>query len=171
MFDFLVKTMTYFSKTIGNRRVITDTDKKNIDTVFRLCDQEGKGYLSREDMKVAVVMLFGYKPSKSETTILMSQDQAANSPGVSLERFVPLMGRKLSGEDPYDKTRQIFNAFDIHCRGFLKLEDFQTAFKQVAPALPERTALEAFRYVDQDCDGHVSFKDFECVINYGLANS
>ncbi|XP_062325805.1 EF-hand calcium-binding domain-containing protein 11 isoform X2 [Osmerus eperlanus] len=129
--------MTYFSKTIGNQTVITDTDKKNIDTVFRLCDQDGKGYLSREDMKVAVVMLFGYKPSKSETTILMGQDQAANSPG----------------------------------RGFLKLEDFQTAFKQVAPALPERTALEAFRYVDQDCDGHVSFKDFECAINYGLANS
>lgn len=32
--------------------------------VFRLCDQEQKGYLNREDLKMAVVMLFGYKPSK-----------------------------------------------------------------------------------------------------------
>ncbi|MEE6523418.1 hypothetical protein FKM82_022330 [Ascaphus truei] len=32
--------------------------------VFESCDEGSKGYLSREDMKVAVVMLFGYKPSK-----------------------------------------------------------------------------------------------------------
>lgn len=32
--------------------------------VFQLCDVDKKGYLSGEDMKLAVVMLFGYKPSK-----------------------------------------------------------------------------------------------------------
>lgn len=32
--------------------------------VFQLCDESKKGYLNREDMKMAVVMLFGYKPSK-----------------------------------------------------------------------------------------------------------
>ncbi|XP_073205507.1 EF-hand calcium-binding domain-containing protein 11 isoform X2 [Lepidochelys kempii] len=32
--------------------------------VFEACDEDKKGYLSREDFKVAVVMLFGYKPSK-----------------------------------------------------------------------------------------------------------
>lgn len=31
-------------------------------------------------------------------------------------------------------------------RGFLKLEDFRAAFSRVAPRLPERTVLEAFRY-------------------------
>ncbi|ROJ78721.1 EF-hand calcium-binding domain-containing protein 11 [Anabarilius grahami] len=30
-------------------------------------------------------------------------------------------------------------------RGFLKLDDFKSAFKRVAPRLPERTVLEAFR--------------------------
>uniref|UniRef100_A0A8C1WAG3 EF-hand calcium binding domain 11 n=1 Tax=Cyprinus carpio TaxID=7962 RepID=A0A8C1WAG3_CYPCA len=153
--------------------------------VFHQCDMGKKGYLSREDLKIAVVMLFGYKPSKSETNILM-ENGAADCPGIQckththlarlsatgipLERFVSLMGRKMSAEDPYEKTRQIFSAFDVHCRGFLKLDDFKSIFKRVAPRLPERTVLEAFRYADQDSDGHISFKDFENVISYGLAN-
>ncbi|CAJ0944358.1 unnamed protein product [Ranitomeya imitator] len=33
-------------------------------SVFKACDEGKKGYLSREDLKVAVVMMFGYKPSK-----------------------------------------------------------------------------------------------------------
>ena len=32
--------------------------------VFKACDEDNKGYLSREVFKVAVVMLFVYKPSK-----------------------------------------------------------------------------------------------------------
>ncbi|KAL0969831.1 hypothetical protein UPYG_G00232850 [Umbra pygmaea] len=151
------------------KRDISDIDKKQFEMVFEQCDIDNKGYLTREDLKMAVVMLFGYKPSKSETNMLMGQDQ--DSIGVSMEMFVSLMGRKLSSEDQYLKTRQIFNAFDGHCRGFLKLEDYRAAFSKVAPRLPQRTVLDAFRLTDQDGDDHVSFKDFERVISYGQANS
>uniref|UniRef100_A0A4W5R201 EF-hand calcium binding domain 11 n=1 Tax=Hucho hucho TaxID=62062 RepID=A0A4W5R201_9TELE len=160
--------LTQFAR---KQREITDVDKKKFDTVYELCDTDKKGYLNREDLKMAVVMLFGYKPSKSETNMLMDQAQAKDSPGVCIEMFVCLMGRKLSSDDQYQKTRQIFNSFDVNCRGFLKLEDFRAAFSRVAPRLPERTVLEAFRLADQDSDGHVSFRDFECVISYGQANS
>ncbi|XP_063097282.1 EF-hand calcium-binding domain-containing protein 11 isoform X2 [Cavia porcellus] len=40
--------------------------------VFKACDADNKGYLSREDFKIAIVMLFGYKPSKIEADSLMS---------------------------------------------------------------------------------------------------
>ncbi|KAJ8341246.1 hypothetical protein SKAU_G00335370 [Synaphobranchus kaupii] len=96
--------------------------------------------------------------------------QASTMPGVPLDLLVSLMGKKLSVEDLYDKSRHIFNAFDVHCRGFLTVEDFKKAFSRVAPRLPRRTAQEAFREVDRDSDGHVSFKDFEHAINYGQDN-
>nr|XP_055028111.1 EF-hand calcium-binding domain-containing protein 11-like isoform X7 [Misgurnus anguillicaudatus] len=92
-------------------REISDADRKKFETVFHQSDLGRKGYLSREDLKVAVVMLFGYKPSKSETDMLMESGSYKDWPG----------------------------------RGFLKLEDFKSAFKRVAPHLPERTVLEAFR--------------------------
>ncbi|XP_029543373.2 EF-hand calcium-binding domain-containing protein 11 isoform X1 [Oncorhynchus nerka] len=201
-------SLTHFAR---KQREITDIDKKKFETVYELCDTDKKGYLNREDLKMAVVMLFGYKPSKtvkvskvrqlvgvvvlrkqwhcnflascflaikyvenrhmSETNMLMDQAQAKDSPGVCIEMFMCLMGKKLSSDDHYQQTRQIFNTFDVNCRGFLKLEDFRTAFSRVAPRLPERTVLEAFRLADQDSDGHVSFRDFECVISYGQANS
>ncbi|XP_057398248.1 EF-hand calcium-binding domain-containing protein 11-like isoform X10 [Balaenoptera acutorostrata] len=77
--------------------------------VFKACDEENKGCLSRENFKVAVVMLFGYKPSKIEADAVMSS------------------------VDP--------NTSD---RGYLTLEDFKKAFKQVAPKLSERIILEVF---------------------------
>lgn len=38
--------------------------------------------------------------------------------GVSMDHFVSLMGRKLSVQDPYERTRQIFSVFDAHCEFF-----------------------------------------------------
>lgn len=32
--------------------------------VFEVCDEDNKGYLSREKFEVALVLLFSYKPSK-----------------------------------------------------------------------------------------------------------
>ncbi|XP_042597930.1 EF-hand calcium-binding domain-containing protein 11 isoform X4 [Cyprinus carpio] len=122
-------------RSFRSEREINNAERNKMELVFHQCDMGKKGYLSREDLKIAVVMLFGYKPSKSETNILM-ENGAADCPG----------------------------------RGFLKLDDFKSIFKRVTPRLPERTVLEAFRYADQDSDGHISFKDFENVISYGLAN-
>ncbi|XP_053233291.1 EF-hand calcium-binding domain-containing protein 11 isoform X7 [Podarcis raffonei] len=102
---------------------------------FEACDEDHKGYLNREDYKVAVVMLFGYKPSKVEVDSVMAS-----------------VKQNQSG------------------RGYLSLEDFRKAFSVVAPKLPERTVVEAFREVDQDSDGHISFKDFESAMNYGQDN-
>ncbi|KAJ7990979.1 hypothetical protein DPEC_G00292480 [Dallia pectoralis] len=132
------------TQLVRTNRGLSDVDKKKFQCVYELCDIDQKGFLSREDLKTAVVMLFGYKPSKSETDALMGPAQETNSPGLSVEMFVSLMGRKLSSEDQYLKTRHIFNALDVHCRGFLKLEDYIGAFGKVAPLLPQRTVLEAF---------------------------
>ncbi|KAM3864380.1 EF-hand calcium-binding domain-containing protein 11 [Diretmus argenteus] len=145
---------------------MSDSDRKRMKTVFGLCDADGDGYLSREDLKTAVMMMFGYKPSAAETDLLMGPERH-----ICLQRFVTLAAGKLADDDPYLKTRQIFNAFDVHRRGFLRLEDFRAAFGRVAPRLPDRTVVEVFCHTDQNSDGHISFKDFDAVISYGRANS
>ncbi|XP_025065536.1 EF-hand calcium-binding domain-containing protein 11 isoform X2 [Alligator sinensis] len=111
--------------------------------VFAACDEDSKGYLSREDFKVAVVMLFGYKPSKVEVDSVMASLQQKNS-GVLLEEFLNLMTTKKSAQLYHSEIRQIFTAFDMQCRGFLTLEDFKKAFDSVAPKLPKRIIIEAF---------------------------
>uniref|UniRef100_A0A3B1IVP7 EF-hand calcium binding domain 11 n=1 Tax=Astyanax mexicanus TaxID=7994 RepID=A0A3B1IVP7_ASTMX len=99
--------------------------------------------------RLALHLLINYSPSQKTFSPVskasLSKQPTQNhslKPWVPLERFVSLMGRKLSAEDPYEKTRHVFSAFDVHCRGFLKLEDFKSVFARVAPRLPDRTVLE-----------------------------
>lgn len=87
--------------------------------------------------------------------------------GIRLKEFLDIVRKKKEAQLHRNEVRHIFTAFDRHYRGYLTLEDFKKAFKQVAPKLSERIILEAFREVDQDSDGHVSFKDFEYAMNSG----
>ncbi|KAE8586188.1 hypothetical protein XENTR_v10021584 [Xenopus tropicalis] len=154
------------SNSLCSKPQVSDNDKKTFLRVFQLCDEGNKGYLSREDLKVAVVMLFGYKPSKLEVDSMLSSFMI-NTTGVTSDNFLKMMALKKAAQLSFGNQREIFSVFDVHCRGFLTLEDFKRAFRQVAPHLSERTVVEAFREVDQDSDGLVSYKDFEFVLNYG----
>ncbi|MBN3294891.1 EFC11 protein, partial [Amia calva] len=78
-------------------------------------------------------MLFGYKPSKSETNLLMDPVLQAHFPGIPLDHFIRLMGRKLSAQDPYEKARQIFMAFDVHCMFFYLTCIFNSVLANVLP--------------------------------------
>ncbi|XP_070325879.1 EF-hand calcium-binding domain-containing protein 11 isoform X2 [Odocoileus virginianus] len=111
--------------------------------VFKACDEDNKGYLSREDFKVAVVMLFGYKPSKIEADSVMSSVDP-NTSGIQLKEFLDIVRKKKEAQLYCSEVRHIFTAFDRHYRGYLTLEDFKKAFKQVAPKLSERIILEVF---------------------------
>ncbi|XP_050567095.1 EF-hand calcium-binding domain-containing protein 11 [Cygnus atratus] len=108
--------------------------------VFEVCDEDNKGCLSRDDFKVAGVLLFGYKPSKVYYLKIFNYTT---------------------------ETRQIFTAFDVQSRGFLTFEDFKKTFNSVSPKLSKRIVPEAFRQVDQDSNGRISFKDFESAMKYG----
>ncbi|XP_068942076.1 EF-hand calcium-binding domain-containing protein 11 isoform X1 [Petaurus breviceps papuanus] len=124
-------------------REVRPSDRRKWVKVFEACDEDKKGYLSREDFKVAVVMLFGYKPTKIEADSVMTSVNS-NTSGICLEEFIKLMEKKKAAQLYQNEIRQIFTAFDRQYRGFLTLEDFKKAFKQVAPKLPERIVLEAF---------------------------
>ncbi|XP_059817301.1 EF-hand calcium-binding domain-containing protein 11 isoform X7 [Hypanus sabinus] len=82
-----------------------------------------------------------------ETDILLASVQEKHLPGLPLDQFTSLMCRKLAALDRYEEARQIFSAFDVHCRNFLTVEDFKRAFAKVTPHLPDQTVLEAFRSV------------------------
>ncbi|XP_035184494.1 EF-hand calcium-binding domain-containing protein 11 isoform X2 [Oxyura jamaicensis] len=125
-----------------------------------------KKYLSREDFKVAVLLLFGYKPSKVEVDAVMFSVKPENS-GILFEKFLDLMSARKAAQLYNSKTRQIFTAFDVQSRGSLTFEDFRKTFNSVSPKISGRVVPAAFREVDQDSDGHISFKDFESAMKYG----
>ncbi|XP_034498602.1 EF-hand calcium-binding domain-containing protein 11 isoform X3 [Ailuropoda melanoleuca] len=133
----------FFSEARPRTWEASPSEHKKWVEVFKACDEDNKGYLSREDFKVAVVMLFGYKPSKVEADSVMSSVNPKTS-GILLEEFLSIIRKKKEVQLYRNEIRHIFTAFDRHYRGYLTLEDFKKAFRQVAPKLSERTILDVF---------------------------
>uniref|UniRef100_A0A672TR70 EF-hand calcium binding domain 11 n=1 Tax=Strigops habroptila TaxID=2489341 RepID=A0A672TR70_STRHB len=130
----------------------------------RSCDQDNNGYLIREDLKGTVVMFFGYKPLKVYTFFhLYSEDPAYI--GLLFEKFLNLMSTRKAARLHSNETRQIFTAFDVQDTIFFTFEDFNRAFNSISTQIPEKIIVEAFREVDQDSDGCISFKEFESAMN------
>ncbi|XP_037593042.1 EF-hand calcium-binding domain-containing protein 11 isoform X1 [Cebus imitator] len=149
----------FFSEAVARSRTweTSPSEHKMWVKVFKACDEDHKGYLSREDFKVAVVMLFGYKPSKIEVDSVMSSINP-NTSGILLEEFLNIVKKKKEAQRYRSEVRHIFTAFDTYYRGFLTLEDFKKAFRQVAPKLPERTVLEVFRPGSWETDSQMEIE-------------
>lgn len=170
-------------------RHITEEKLCQILETFHNADDGRKGFLTNEDLKVAFVALFGYKPSKNEVGQLMAKcsglpsdqsltkrsedcriEQTPDTPnvGMSLERFTEIAKAKILVEDYDDEIRQMFIAFDVMCRGFIMLDIAKRVFQQVAPFLDAVTVEKLFREADMDRDGRVSYRDFEFIMKYTL---
>lgn len=151
------------------KRCVTKEEETLCVKVFHEADEGQKGYLSRSDLKVAMVELLGYKPTKFEINHLLQthgEDIDNLAKGMTLENFVSSMCEKLVSQDEDEDIRHTFMAFDVQCRGFLTLDDVKKVFSKVAPHVPEQTVHSAFREIDQDGDGRVSYKDFEFLMKY-----
>ena len=115
-----------------------DVQKKLIVSVFQSSDEDKKGYLTKEDYKVAVIKLLGYKPSKYE--LVTAWKGVCQEEGLSLEQFVQLMYPRVSQKDSSEKIRKIFIAFDRFCHGFISLDDCLSAFNKVSIPLSSDSA-------------------------------
>ncbi|KAM6335829.1 LOW QUALITY PROTEIN: EF-hand calcium-binding domain-containing protein 11 [Podargus strigoides] len=126
--------------------------------VFEACDEYNKGYLTREDFKVAVVM-FGYKTSKVEVDLLMSSVRPQNSDNMqtlSVNGFYWFFVHEFKKCEAYPSDWKAVHAEE----GFLTFENFKKDFNSVSTKLSERIIVEALG-VNQDSDGGISFKEFE----------
>ncbi|CAE1256494.1 EF-hand calcium-binding domain-containing protein 11 [Acanthosepion pharaonis] len=170
--SFLVPDWKFPRFVINNSKWIIELSKKEtklLHKVFQDCDEGGKGYLTREDLKVSLVLVFGYKPSKYETDQMMKKYCHGDeiNPGLNLEQFLEVMKPKMLVKDEDEEIRQTFMAFDSQCNGFLKVEDLKKVFAQVAPNFPVQQIEKVFRELDSNGDSRVSFKDFEFMMKHG----
>jgi len=147
-----------------------DSLKIHCSRAFKNADIDSKGYLTREDYKVAVLELCGYKPSKYELQSVWAKH--AGESGMSEETFVKEMTKTLKQKDADELIRQIFVSFDVHLNGFVTLDGCLRVFKEVAPSIKDDHIKKWFREVDNDLDGRVTYRDFELMMkSYVLLTS
>ncbi|CAM9506276.1 unnamed protein product, partial [Hapterophycus canaliculatus] len=120
---------------------------------------DGKNYLDKDDIKVAVTALLGFRPSKFDVKqmLALAAAEEPRSPGMSKQAFVESMGRRLALVDPAEELRQIFKAFDRGCRGFITREDLRQVLSEVFSErhMPPAKIAEMFSEADWDRSGRV----------------
>lgn len=171
---------------------VTQEKMYQIAETFHNADEGNKGFLTCEDLEVAFVSLFGYKPSKIEVEQLMTKpcqkklargqlggdepltkksvEATSCSPQLcmTLEHFTEIAKIKILAEDDDDEIRQMFLAFDTMSQGFITVDSAKKVFLQVAPFLDSVTVEKLFQEADPDRDGRVSYRDFEFIMKYGM---
>ena len=89
---------------------------------FRDADEGGKGYLSPEDYKVAVISLMGYKPSKYEQASFWKlhcqhAGEGEEPQGLSKAAFVEIMLGRLKQQDTDELIRQVWLQYTLAALG------------------------------------------------------
>lgn len=142
-----------------DERVLRDCEE-----AFITADLDGKGHLTKYDYKVAILHLFGYKPSKYEVQAVWRENGEPGN-GLVKEQFVSIASQRLKKLDRETLARQVFLTFDINCKGFLEQEDFIRAVQTVTPHLATTNQIAGlFSEVDWNGDGRVSYGDFELMM-------
>ncbi|XP_033104049.1 EF-hand calcium-binding domain-containing protein 11-like isoform X2 [Anneissia japonica] len=139
---FCAQIMSY---TFHHRDILPQQSKPeqyyHLKQVFFESDNNQKGFLDREDLKVAVLSLLGYKPSKIEVDEILGSKE-----GITLQCFMDAMLPKLAAEDEDDQIRQVFMSFDMQCKGFITAGDLERVFSEVAPHIPRHLIQAAFSF-------------------------
>ena len=159
------------------QREISSADCKIIQNAFDLADLEKKGYLNRDDFKIAHIAIFGCKPSTYEIQEIMTKyGQLISKPGsereeihvLDFEKYRYIMLDRLRATDINDEIRETFHLLDARCKGFVDFEDFKKLVHRFLPHFDLSNIRRIFNETDGDSDGRVSFRDFQMLMNSDL---
>ncbi|CAD5121544.1 DgyrCDS10043 [Dimorphilus gyrociliatus] len=143
---------------------MNEENNKLIDKVFSSYDENAKGFLTQLEIKFAICSLFGYKPSKYEVNSLIERYGSDHETGLNKNGFRNAVLVKFKEFSEDENIRQSFLCFDDARRGFLTLDQVYSIFVKVAPNLNKRLVENAFRHIDSDGDGRVTYNDFESMM-------
>ena len=119
--------------------------------------------LSTHQLKTAFTVATGARPSKAHLRKLGGEAHAAAAAATDKAAFVAAVERQLEAE-AHDELRVLFNAFDVHHRGFLTMDDVKEVFMQVCPHVQPRQVEDAFNEADTARCGRLSFRAFELLM-------
>ena len=140
-------------------------DADFIGKVFQCYKNKDNDYMNSFNLKLAMLFLFGYKPSSSEVGQIMKTTEGTDRYGqINLVEFKRIMIARMQHESHDQDIRNLFQAFDVRCQGYLTLDDILRAFQHVAPNLPETSVRDCFRSALKSNDGKMSYREFETVM-------
>eukprot|EP00794_Sanderia_malayensis_P007375 gene7375-8195_t len=141
---------------------------------FNFADEEKHGFLGRKELKIALVAVFGYKPSKYELDNIMEKygrkaelenaEKDDESLFLNLASYKQMLAEKMNTVDYDGEVRETFQMIDSNYKGFIDFQDFKKTVMKVVPNQNPVNMKKIFNEADRDCDGRVSYRDFQLLM-------
>ncbi|ORX55945.1 EF-hand [Piromyces finnis] len=152
---------------IKTSHILTNEQFLNIENAFNYADNEKKGFLTKNDFKIAYVALWGYKPSKYEISVI-NENWPFEKKCVNFELFCNLMADKFHFQSRESKINQMFIAMDNKSQGYISLENFLEIIEKVVPFMDKTVAMKYFFQIDKKKKGKITYQEFENLIIKGM---
>ncbi|XP_034173773.1 EF-hand calcium-binding domain-containing protein 11 [Osmia lignaria lignaria] len=133
--------------------------KERARTAFDYADVDSMGSLTKQQYKIAMAAVFGYRPDKVEVKqVFQSTDR------VSYEEYERWIFKKCLTSDLQINAEIIFALLDKHYKGYLILDDFYSASKSVDLMVPSTVWQMIFKNLDRYKKGYIEFDELSRVL-------
>nr|XP_003699425.2 PREDICTED: EF-hand calcium-binding domain-containing protein 11-like [Megachile rotundata] len=143
-----------FQLNSSDKQEMTHVYKERAKTAFDYADVDSTGSLTKQQYKIAMTAVFGYRPDKVEV-----KQAFQHTDKILYEEFERWVLKKCVAQDPHINAEIIFALLDKDYKGYLLLDDFYSASKSVGLKVPLSVWDEVFKDLDRYKRGYIDFDE------------
>lgn len=128
--------------------------------LFNAIDKDNEGSITAKELGTALANI-GAKTTELEVQAMINEGDIDGNGSLDFEEFVELLGLKLSLEMSIDDYRDAFRLIDKDNNGFLSSAELRAIYIALGIKISDEDVEEMIREADLDCDGVVTFEEFE----------
>jgi len=133
---------------------------QDIREAFEYFDQEGKGYISTEEL-AKVMTAFGYNPAELDFEAMIRAVDSKKDGVIDFEEFLAWMSSQIDEEDyPHSELLEVFQAFDRDQDGLISPMELRRVFSRLGEKIPEDEFEQMIAEADLDGDGYLNYAEF-----------
>ncbi|XP_050573548.1 EF-hand calcium-binding domain-containing protein 11-like [Bombus affinis] len=129
--------------------------KDRASIAFNYADVDGRGSLSKREYKIAMTVVFGCRPDKTEVKQIFQSTER-----ILYGEFESWVFKKSKTDDSYVNAKLLFALLDKDHKGYLILDDFYSASKSVNLKVLPTMWQTMFKELDRYKKGYIDFYEF-----------
>ncbi|XP_005109619.1 calmodulin [Aplysia californica] len=147
----------------GEKRVISEEEKKEIKEAFAILDDDGDGKLSLDEMKTLLQSQFMvFTDTQVEDAVReLDEDGSGSIEYDEFERYVIANNlSKPTAEEFGSEMKDAFEMFDTDNDGYIDAGEFKTFMQTLGDKMTDDEVMEMMKEADQNGDGKIDYQEF-----------
>ncbi|BBN02387.1 calcium-binding protein CML [Marchantia polymorpha subsp. ruderalis] len=144
-------------------QAVIETEEAGIHEAFSIIDKDNDGKISKQELG-EMWKGMGEELSDQELSIMVHDADADGDGSIDIDEFVTLQ-KTMGVEDPKGHSKDIKLAFDladVDRSGYISAIELRSVMKTLGQKrITIEECREMTKLVDSDCDGKISFEEFE----------